>query len=322
MPVGQDVTPTRRIGPAATATGAGAAVATGEAAAAVATVAAGPAAAAAADAGAAAGAGSRATSASVVAAARAALKSFFMRARASLGSICMCASPPPSGAAMRKTRVAGPSLAPQSIPSVERPNTRDGSVIAALRACGMPMPPGSPVAILLSRSVTSARNASRSVQRPLATSRSARVRVAAWRSAPVRSRTTCSSVMRGMVLPFVSTEGAGELRRAGDCHRYAVEVIGGGDAASGEGDRGGTPGDGSSEGGVGGESARQAVQQSGEHAVPGAHGGQGSSDRRPGVDDLVSRDEEGAVAAEAHGDDLDAVGDQLAGGGVDVAEGR
>ena len=44
----------------------------------------------------------------------------------------MCASPPPSGAAMRKTSVAGPSLAPQSMPSAQRPKTSEGSVIAAL----------------------------------------------------------------------------------------------------------------------------------------------------------------------------------------------
>ena len=103
----------------------------------------------------------RTTSSSLVAAARAALKSFFIRARASLGSICMWASPPPAGAAMRKTSVAGPSLAPQSIPSV-RPKTRDGSVMASLRACGMPMPPGRPVAIFDSRSATSAMNEKKS----------------------------------------------------------------------------------------------------------------------------------------------------------------
>ncbi len=221
MPVGHDVTPTKvsERGPSSTAAATGAAAGAagaapasgvGAAAADAGTVSVTTAAGAAAAAAAAAGAGSRATSAStiattsasVVAAARAALKSFFISARASLGSICMCASPPPSGAAMRKTRVAGPSLAPQSMPSVERPKTSEGSVMAVLRACGMPMPPGRPVAILLSRSETSVRNVSRSVQRPLATSRSARARVASWRSAPVRSRTTCSSVMRGMVIPF------------------------------------------------------------------------------------------------------------------------
>ena len=181
----------------------------------------------------------RTTSASVVAAARAALKSFFMRARASLGSICMCASPPPSGAAMRKISVAGPSLAPQSMPSAERPKTSDGSVIAVLRACGMPMPPGSPVAIVSSRLRTSSRNVSRSVHRPEATRRSPSLRVASWRSAPVRSRTTCSSVMRDMGFSFRGgtirwfgvwwarqREDAVEVGLAGQLGAYAVEVVG------------------------------------------------------------------------------------------------
>ena len=43
--------------------------------------------------------------------------------------------------------------------------------------------------------------------------------------------------------------------------------------------------------------------------------------RRAGVHQLVGRDEEGAVAAEADRDDLDAVRDELAGGGVHVAQG-
>ena len=38
------------------------------------------------------------------------------------------------------------------------------------------------------------------------------------------------------------------------------------------------------------------------------------------MDELVGGDEEGAVTTEAHRDDLDAVGDEVAGGGVDVAQ--
>ncbi len=185
IPVGHEVTPTRFIdrGASSTTAAAGAAAAGGAAASELvaAAVAAGAEAAVAAATSAVpvpwgalsretSASTMRTTSASVVAAARAALKSFFISARASLGNICMWASPPPAGAAMRKTRVAGPSLAPQSMPSVLRPNTSEGSVIASLRACGMPMPPGRPVAILLSRSRTSARKVSMSVHRPLVTS--------------------------------------------------------------------------------------------------------------------------------------------------------
>src|SRR6185436_10412156 len=51
-----------------------------------------------------------------------------MRRRARLARILRWSSPPPSGAAIRKMSVAGPSSAPQSMPPGARPNTSDGSV--------------------------------------------------------------------------------------------------------------------------------------------------------------------------------------------------
>ena len=118
-----------------------------------------------------------------------------------------------------------------------------------------------------------------------------------------------------------SREDAVEVGLAGQLSAYAVEVVGCGHAASGEGDRRGAPRHPRQEGVRRAATGGQAVEQAGEHAVAGAHGGQGCRDRRPGVRALVGRDEQGAVAAEADGDDVDAAGDELAGGVADVAPG-
>jgi hypothetical protein len=64
------------------------------------------------------------TSAGVVAAIRAALKSFFMRARARLGQHLHVRVTTALGRGDEEDESAGPSLAPQSMPSTARPNER------------------------------------------------------------------------------------------------------------------------------------------------------------------------------------------------------
>ena len=147
MPVGHAVmaTTTGRSAPAA-------APATG---AAVAAVAAGTAA------GTAAGAGSRtsstrATISSLEDAARSeARNSFFTSARASLVRSLRWSASPPSAAAMRNTRSAGPSLAPKSTGLDSRAKASELWLTSAERQWGMANPPGRPVAALPSRSMAS-----------------------------------------------------------------------------------------------------------------------------------------------------------------------
>ena len=124
------------------------------------------------------------TSSALVAARRPAVKSSCMRLRASFDSTARWASAAPSGAAMRKTRSAGPSDAPKSTPGFSRANASDGVTTAALFACGIAMPPGRPVSSFCSRAHASANSASASVARPCSTTRAARARMTAALSAP------------------------------------------------------------------------------------------------------------------------------------------
>ncbi len=103
----------------------------------------------------------------VVAARRAAVKSFLISERASLDSSFRCSWSAPSGAAMKKMRSAGPSLAPKSTGCESRAMARVGSVTAAERQCGMAMPPGTPVAVFCSRAKASAKRPSTSDARPV-----------------------------------------------------------------------------------------------------------------------------------------------------------
>lgn len=74
----------------------------------------------------------------------------------------------PSGAAMKKMRSAGPSLAPKSTLWDRRAMARAGSVTAAERQCGIAMPPGTPVAVFCSRAKASVKSPSTSEARPAA----------------------------------------------------------------------------------------------------------------------------------------------------------
>ena len=266
----------------------------------------------------------RTTSSSVVASARACLKSFFISARASFGSICMCASPPLSGAAMRKTSVAGPSLAPQSMPSPARPKTSEGSVIGG--AAGV-------------RDADAAGQAGRHLGLALADVGEEGVEVGAATGGDeplgegpgglvaVGTGEVEDDLLLGDEGHGVPFGGHPTRRRVGSGVRVRWtgmprEVLGAGTRLPGRVTAAAPQVTAAARASAAGESARQAVEQAGEHAVAGAHGGQGVGDRGRGVDLLVGGDEEGAVAAEAHGDDLDAVGDEVEGGGADVAEGR
>ena len=136
------------------------------------------------------------TSSALVAARRPAVKSSCMRLRASFDSTARWASAAPSGAAMRKTRSAGPSDAPKSTPGFSRANASDGVTTAELFACGIAMPPGRPVSSFCSRAHASANSASGSVARPCSATRAARARITAALSAPSGvSRDTNSGVM-------------------------------------------------------------------------------------------------------------------------------
>ena len=97
---------------------------------------------------------------------RSATKSGRTSARASELSSFMCSLAPPAGAAMRKTMSAGPSGAPKSTLGASRAIARLASVTDSARACGMAMPPGSPVADLASRARAPAIRSAGSVVRP------------------------------------------------------------------------------------------------------------------------------------------------------------
>ena len=62
--------------------------------------------------------------------------------RASAARMVRCSEPPPAGAAMRNTRVAGPSGAPKSTPAGTRASPRLGTVTCSDRACGRPIAAG------------------------------------------------------------------------------------------------------------------------------------------------------------------------------------
>ena len=96
-------------------------------------------------------------SAGVAAVRSACLNSGLTSARASAESSLRCSAPPPAGAAMRKTRSAGPSGAPKSAFGESRAKASVGSVTCSERQCGMAMPPGRPVADWPSRAIASAR---------------------------------------------------------------------------------------------------------------------------------------------------------------------
>lgn len=117
-------------------------------------------------------------------------------ARASELSSFMCSAAPPSGAAMRKTRSAGPSGAPKSTFRDSLAIARPAAVTDAVRACGIAMPPGSPVADLASRSSAARARSAGSVVRPAAPSASLRAVMTAAGSAPAStSRLTVCAVM-------------------------------------------------------------------------------------------------------------------------------
>ena len=187
------------------------------------------------------------TSSAVVAARRPAVKSSCMRLRASFESTARWASAAPSGAAMRKTRSAGPSGAPKSTPGVSRANASDGVTTAALFACGMAMPPGRPVSSFCSRAHASANSASASVARPCWATRAARERITAALSVPSGvSRDTNSGVI---VWDTMTSNGRWCGGAGWDFYRWVGwkfsdddlaigQVGGGGRLGSGEGCRG------------------------------------------------------------------------------------
>lgn len=137
-----------------------------------------------------------------------------MSRRARLDRMVRWSSSAPAGAAIRKTRSAGPSAAPKSMPAALRPKASVGSLTCSLRQCGMPMPPSRPVGIWASRAATSARKPSRSVTRPASTIRPARERAAALFVSAERSRSTSSAVMSSLIAGLLARgppgDGAGD----------------------------------------------------------------------------------------------------------------
>ena len=91
------------------------------------------------------------------------MKAGLTSARASLVSSWRWVVSPPAGAAIRKTRSAGPSLAPKSTFGSSRAKASVGSSTPAVRQCGMAMPPGRPVGEVASRAKASSTSWSASV---------------------------------------------------------------------------------------------------------------------------------------------------------------
>lgn len=142
---------------------------------------------------------SAATARGSVPARRAAVNSGSISLRARPDRMVRWSSSAPAGAAMRKTRSAGPSAAPKSMPAPLRPKASVGALTCSLRQCGMPMPPSRPVGICASRAATSARKPSRSVTRCAATIRSASDLAAASFVVADRSRSTSSAVISSLI---------------------------------------------------------------------------------------------------------------------------
>ena len=193
MPVGQAVTATMRRRPPAPedeASGAGvAAAAPGEAAAA----------------GAAAGSApmpssrlTRSTTAVSDSARRSSsVKAGLTRARASLVRICRWSASPPAGAAIRKTRSAGPSLAPKSTLGWSRAKASVGSSTPVVRQWGIAIPPARPVAEVCSRAKASLTSCSTSLERPASPTSPASARITSSLDSPSEaSRRTSAVVMR------------------------------------------------------------------------------------------------------------------------------
>ena len=143
----------------------------------------------------------RATTSSASSASRSALvKAGLTRDRASLVSSCRWVASPPAGAAMRKARVAGPSLAPKSTPGLNRAKASVGSSTPVVRQCGIAMPPGRPVEEVSSRAKASATSWSASAARPASPTTAANPRITSCLSSPhVVSRRTSSLVIRSVM---------------------------------------------------------------------------------------------------------------------------
>ena len=123
------------------------------------------------------------------------MKSFLISERASLESSLRCSWSAPSGAAMKKIRSAGPSLAPKSTGWDSRAIASVGSVTAVERQCGIAIPPGTPVAVLDSRAKASVKRPSTSVARPLAATLPARCRITSSGELPRFWSSSTSSVV-------------------------------------------------------------------------------------------------------------------------------
>lgn len=124
----------------------------------------------------------------------------------------MCSAPAPSGAAIRKTRSAGPSGAPKSTAGARRAKASDAVETAADRQWGIAMPPGRPVADCDSLAEAASATAAASVARSAAASRPASAVITALLSAP---RSASSAIKVGVmiesaiVVSFRSGGGAG-----------------------------------------------------------------------------------------------------------------
>ena len=121
-------------------------------------------------------------------------KSGRTRARARPDSSFMCSAPADCGAAIRKTRSAGPSAAPKSTRGRNRANAMDASCTAADRQCGMAIPPGNPVADWASRASAASSRDAPSSARPASATRPANRRITVSLSEPRSASSRTRSV--------------------------------------------------------------------------------------------------------------------------------
>ena len=121
-------------------------------------------------------------------------------ARASLVRIVRWSASPPAGAAIRKARSAGPSLAPKSTRGSRRANARVGTSTPVVRQWGIAMPPGSPVAEVDSRAKASSMSWSRSTALPALSTTAASARITSCLSEPQSAPRVTRSVVMSSVM--------------------------------------------------------------------------------------------------------------------------
>src|SRR4051812_22920173 len=273
------------------------------------------------------------------------VKPFLTRARASWVSTLRWVASPSAGAAMRKARSAGPSLAPKSVGGESRANARVGTSTAAVRQCGIAMPPGRPVADVASRARASRASWAASWVRPASATWAASAWITSALSLPsdTSSRTSRAVIISSVpavsvIVPSVlcvtgSADGTGcwFVERA-HLHQVGPEVGRCGDRGAGKGGGRAAVGDGEPEPVLGGrvpEIPQHVPEQAGVTRSDRAdHGGRG----RGGMPRALLGDEHGTRAAQRREDGADAAvdeqprrlgrGERIALDGVGVAAGE